>query len=113
MSEQSTPERALTAEQLGSANLDWHQAALIAGEHAAANGPKGYYDKSPHDWLTWMRETLAILTAERDEARQAKETLAGYVTSLRSYLYVHGMSVPLEVQAALSEARPRDEQETT
>jgi hypothetical protein len=45
--------------KLGQRVLDWHNAAMIAGEYFGTNGPVGYYDFTPDAWLTWMRARAA------------------------------------------------------
>jgi len=38
--------------------LDWRDAALMLGEQLAPNGPTGYYEFSPEQWLAWARDHL-------------------------------------------------------
>ena len=36
----------------------WRDAAMRLGEELASDGPVGYYQFTPEQWLTWARETL-------------------------------------------------------
>lgn len=47
-------------EVLGAGEVSWRSAALSLGESIAAQGPTGYYEMTPEQWLAWVRGVLTV-----------------------------------------------------
>lgn len=43
---------------LGQGETTWRSAALMLGETLAANGPDGYYNFTPREWLAWVQAAV-------------------------------------------------------
>ena len=51
------------------AALKWRSVALSFGESWASNGPDGYYDMTPEQWLEWATTEMHLKeSAEWDRA---------------------------------------------
>lgn len=48
---------------------DWRSAALRVGEQLATDGPPGYYEFTPGQWLQW-----ALITINHDQTKGPKGT---------------------------------------
>jgi hypothetical protein len=60
------------SQTLGSSTMTWQRAALRIGEELAKDGPLGYYDMGPDEWLSWA---LAALAAQEASPPQSVEGL--------------------------------------
>lgn len=43
--------------------IGWKEAALRVGEELAPNGPEGYYEMTPEEWLSWALSMINPLAA--------------------------------------------------
>jgi hypothetical protein len=45
--------------------MDWHTAAMRLGEHLASDGPNGYGNFTPKQWLEWAQRAAKQLRAAK------------------------------------------------
>lgn len=79
--EGATPQRSIEAGQAVptpelphvETEMSWRTAALILGEHLAANGTDGYYAMDASQWLQWATAQIVTTPSTLTPERSAKK----------------------------------------